>query len=49
MTTLLFAGGGTGGHVFPMLAVADAVRKLVPSARLVFVGTDKGMETRLVP
>jgi len=49
VTTLLFAGGGTGGHVFPMLAVADAVRKLVPSARLVFVGTDKGMETRLVP
>jgi UDP-N-acetylglucosamine--N-acetylmuramyl-(pentapeptide) pyrophosphoryl-undecaprenol N-acetylglucosamine transferase len=49
MTTLLFAGGGTGGHVFPMLAVADAVRALLPSARLVFVGTDKGMETRLVP
>jgi len=49
MTTLLFAGGGTGGHVFPMLAVADAVRRLLPSARLVFVGTDKGMETRLVP
>lgn len=49
MTTLLFAGGGTGGHVFPMLAVADAVRALLPSARLVFVGTDKGMETKLVP
>lgn len=49
MTTLLFAGGGTGGHVFPMLAVADAVKALSPSARLVFVGTDKGMETRLVP
>jgi UDP-N-acetylglucosamine--N-acetylmuramyl-(pentapeptide) pyrophosphoryl-undecaprenol N-acetylglucosamine transferase len=49
MTTLLFAGGGTGGHVFPMLAVADAVRVLVPATRLVFVGTDKGMETKLVP
>lgn len=49
MPTLLFAGGGTGGHVFPLLAVADAVRELSPSARLVFVGTDKGMETRLVP
>jgi UDP-N-acetylglucosamine--N-acetylmuramyl-(pentapeptide) pyrophosphoryl-undecaprenol N-acetylglucosamine transferase len=32
-----------------MLAVADAVRALLPSARLVFVGTDKGMETKLVP
>jgi len=49
VTTLLLAGGGTGGHVFPMLAVADAVRALLPSARLVFVGTDQGMETRLVP
>ena len=47
--TLLFAGGGTGGHVFPMLAVADAVRELLPSVRLVFVGTSKGMETKLVP
>lgn len=49
MKTLLFAGGGSGGHVFPMLAVADAVRQRLPSARLVFVGTDKGMETKLVP
>jgi UDP-N-acetylglucosamine--N-acetylmuramyl-(pentapeptide) pyrophosphoryl-undecaprenol N-acetylglucosamine transferase len=49
LITLLFAGGGTGGHVFPMLAVADAVKALLPSARLVFVGTDKGMETKLVP
>jgi UDP-N-acetylglucosamine--N-acetylmuramyl-(pentapeptide) pyrophosphoryl-undecaprenol N-acetylglucosamine transferase len=49
MTTLLLAGGGSGGHVFPMLAVAEAVLELLPSARLVFVGTDKGMETKLVP
>jgi UDP-N-acetylglucosamine--N-acetylmuramyl-(pentapeptide) pyrophosphoryl-undecaprenol N-acetylglucosamine transferase len=49
VTTLLFAGGGSGGHVFPMLSVADAVRELLPAARLVFVGTEKGMETKLVP
>ena len=49
MTTLLLAGGGSGGHVFPMLAVADALKALLPSVRLVFVGTDKGMETKLVP
>ena len=47
--TLLFAGGGTGGHVYPMIAVADAVREIAPELRLVFVGTDRGMETRLVP
>ncbi len=49
MTTLLMAGGGTGGHVFPLIAVADAVRRLSPSVRLVFVGTAKGMEVKLVP
>src|SRR4051812_22362900 len=49
MTTLLFAGGGTGGHVYPMIAVADAVREIAPELRLVFVGTERGMETRIVP
>lgn len=47
--SLLFAGGGTGGHVYPMIAVADAVRKLAPELRLVFAGTPRGMETRVVP
>lgn len=49
MSTILFAGGGTGGHVYPMIAVADAVRALAPELRLVFVGTERGMETRVVP
>ena len=48
-STLLFAGGGTGGHVYPMIAVADAVRALSPELRLVFIGTERGMETRVVP
>lgn len=47
--TLIFAGGGTGGHVYPMIAVADAVRAISPTLRLVFVGTERGMETRVVP
>jgi len=47
--TLVLAGGGTGGHVYPMIAVADAVRALAPQVRLVFVGTERGMETRAVP
>lgn len=49
MRRLLFAGGGTGGHVFPMIAVADAVRALAPDVGLVFVGTERGFETKLVP
>jgi UDP-N-acetylglucosamine--N-acetylmuramyl-(pentapeptide) pyrophosphoryl-undecaprenol N-acetylglucosamine transferase len=47
--SLIFAGGGTGGHVYPMIAVADAVRGLAADLRLVFVGTARGMETLLVP
>ena len=47
--TLVMAGGGTGGHVYPMVAVAHAVRRLRPDVRLVFVGTERGMETRVVP
>lgn len=47
--TLVFAGGGTGGHVYPMIAVADAVRELAPHVRIVCVGTERGMETRAVP
>ncbi len=46
---LLLAGGGTGGHVFPMVAVADALLRLVPALRVVFVGTARGMETKVVP
>ncbi len=47
--TILMAGGGTGGHVFPMIAVADAIRRLAPDIEPIFVGTARGLETRLVP
>lgn len=48
-STVLMAGGGTGGHVFPLVAVAHALRRLNPEIRPVFIGTSRGMETRFVP
>jgi UDP-N-acetylglucosamine--N-acetylmuramyl-(pentapeptide) pyrophosphoryl-undecaprenol N-acetylglucosamine transferase len=47
--TIFMAGGGTGGHVFPLLAVARALRDLLPELEPVFVGTDRGIEGKIVP
>jgi UDP-N-acetylglucosamine--N-acetylmuramyl-(pentapeptide) pyrophosphoryl-undecaprenol N-acetylglucosamine transferase len=46
---LVIAGGGTGGHLFPALAVARAVRAEEPEADILFVGTEHGLEARLIP
>ena len=43
------AGGGTGGHVYPAIAIADAVTDLRPDARVVFAGTEDRLEARAVP
>ena len=45
----MLAGGGTAGHISPLLAIADALRTQAPEAGIVAVGTASGMETRLVP
>jgi UDP-N-acetylglucosamine--N-acetylmuramyl-(pentapeptide) pyrophosphoryl-undecaprenol N-acetylglucosamine transferase len=49
MTTYLLAGGGTAGHVNPLLAVADYLTSADPSARVLVLGTKEGLEARLVP
>jgi UDP-N-acetylglucosamine--N-acetylmuramyl-(pentapeptide) pyrophosphoryl-undecaprenol N-acetylglucosamine transferase len=47
--TILIAAGGTGGHLFPGVAVADELKARDPETRVVFVGTPRGLESRLVP
>ena len=49
MTTYLLAGGGTAGHVNPLLALADLITKRDPNAEIVVLGTQEGLESRLVP
>jgi UDP-N-acetylglucosamine--N-acetylmuramyl-(pentapeptide) pyrophosphoryl-undecaprenol N-acetylglucosamine transferase len=46
---IILAGGGTGGHVYPALAIAEALRRRDPAARALFVGSRAGMEATLVP
>jgi UDP-N-acetylglucosamine--N-acetylmuramyl-(pentapeptide) pyrophosphoryl-undecaprenol N-acetylglucosamine transferase len=46
---LVIAGGGSGGHVFPGIAIADELRRIDPGAEITFVGTARGLESRLVP
>ncbi|HXV78216.1 MAG TPA: undecaprenyldiphospho-muramoylpentapeptide beta-N-acetylglucosaminyltransferase [Candidatus Polarisedimenticolaceae bacterium] len=46
---IVFAGGGTAGHVFPALAVADEMRRRHPQASIRFIGAKRGLEQRLVP
>jgi len=46
---IIFAAGGTAGHVEPALATADMVRGIDPTARISFLGTSAGIENRLVP
>lgn len=46
---VIISGGGTGGHVFPAIAIADAIRKQLPSARILFVGAKGKLEMEKVP
>ena len=46
---ILFAGGGTAGHINPALAIAGYVRSRQPEAEILYIGAKGGMEERLVP
>ncbi|HSG50085.1 MAG TPA: glycosyltransferase, partial [Longimicrobiales bacterium] len=47
--TVVFSGGGTGGHLYPALALADAIRAERPGLRVVFLGARRGIESRVLP
>lgn len=47
--SVVIAAGGTGGHIFPGLALAGALRRAAPGARVSFVGTPRGLERTLIP
>ncbi|WP_182543485.1 undecaprenyldiphospho-muramoylpentapeptide beta-N-acetylglucosaminyltransferase [Halosaccharopolyspora lacisalsi] len=47
--SVVVAGGGTAGHIEPAMALADAVRRMRPDARILALGTERGLENRIVP
>ena len=46
---VIMTGGGTGGHIYPAIAIADKIRRKHPEAEFLFIGTERGMEKVLVP
>lgn len=46
---VILTGGGTGGHIYPALTIADQIRKLEPDAEIIFVGTRHGLEKDIIP
>jgi UDP-N-acetylglucosamine--N-acetylmuramyl-(pentapeptide) pyrophosphoryl-undecaprenol N-acetylglucosamine transferase len=49
LRSVVLAGGGTGGHIYPLLAFADCLRRHDPDVRITCLGTAKGMENELIP
>ena len=46
---VIMTGGGTGGHIYPAIAIADEIKSRHPDAEIIFVGTERGMEKDIVP
>ncbi|XP_059640916.1 uncharacterized protein LOC132283054 [Cornus florida] len=46
---ILFAAGGTGGHIYPAVAIADELKIINPNAQILFIGTPTGMESTAIP
>lgn len=46
---VIMTGGGTGGHIYPAIAIADRIKERYPNAKILFVGTEYGLEKKIVP
>src|SRR5574344_2860906 len=46
---IIISGGGTGGHIFPAVSIANAIKALEPEAKILFVGAQNRMEMQRVP
>lgn len=46
---ILLTGGGTGGHIYPAIAIANEIKARIPDVEICFAGTHEGLESRLVP
>jgi UDP-N-acetylglucosamine--N-acetylmuramyl-(pentapeptide) pyrophosphoryl-undecaprenol N-acetylglucosamine transferase len=45
----IMVGGGTGGHVYPAIAVAEAIQEQMIDSEILFIGSEDGIETKIVP
>lgn len=46
---IIVSGGGTGGHIYPAITLINNIKKLVPDAQFLYVGTKKGLEADIIP
>ena len=46
---IIFSGGGTGGHIYPALTLIETIKKKLPDTNFLYVGTEKGLESDIVP
>jgi len=49
LKTIVIAGGGTGGHIYPALTIAKSLQSLNPDLKVEFVGTPDGLESKIIP
>ena len=46
---IIVSGGGTGGHIYPAVTIANQIKEKQPDAEIIFVGTKEGLEREIVP